>query len=355
MEPGLQQCLQDMVKNEASDLYFTVGAPPSIKVYGELSRLNDNCLTEEVLQRYADDLMDEEQRSQFIQSPEMNLALDIDTIGRFRVNIFRQRGFPAMVIRHIKSVIPPMEQLGLPINIQQLALEKRGLILFVGGTNTGKSTSLAAMMDYRNQHSSGHIICVEDPIEYIHSHKKSIINQREIGMDTESYELALKNTLRQAPDVILIGEINSRETMQHAITFSETGHLCLSTLHANNAYQALERITNFFNLEHRERLYFDLSLNLKAIVCQRLIPSTDGKRVAAFEILLNTPFVSELLLRGDIHDIVDHMDKAENTGMQTFDMALYDLFHAGKITADNALQYANSRNNLRLKISLAHR
>ena len=355
MDERLNTYLRYLVDNEGSDLYLTVAAPPSVKINGQMMPIDTLAFACGEVDSIAQNIMTDAQRKIFAEHPEMNLALPVTGVGRFRVNIFRQRAETGMVIRHIKSDIPSIESLGLPPLVKQLCLEKNGLILFVGGTNTGKSTSLASLMDYRNTHCSGHIISVEDPIEYLHSHKKSIVNQREVGIDTDSYADALRNTLRQAPDVILIGEINSQETMQHAITFSETGHLCLSTLHANNAHQALERVINFFPIEHRERLLLDLSLNLRAIISQRLVPTVQGRRVAAFEILLTTPLVKDYLLRGAISEIDDVIGRSEDVGMQSFDEALYQLYTTGKISEDNALQYANSRNNLRLRINLGNK
>ena len=298
--------------------------------------------------------MDADQIVEFEHKPEMNLAISEKNIGRFRVNIFKQRSEVAMVVRVIKTEIPHFRDLGLPEIVPKLVLQKRGLVLFVGGTGSGKSTSLASLIDYRNTHTSGHIITIEDPVEFLHPHKKSIINQREVGVDTDSYEDALQNTLRQAPDVILIGEIRSRETMEHALAFAETGHLCLSTLHANNANQALERIINFFPEERHKQLYLDLSLNLRGIVSQRLVPTVDDKRAAAIEVLLGTPRVIDLIKGGNVTEIREVMQKSENQGMKTFDSALCELYNAGKITLQEALLNADSRNNLRLKIQLQH-
>ena len=298
-------------------------------------------------------IMNEKQRAEFEVKPEMNLAIQEKGIGRFRVNIFKQRNSVAMVVRNIKTDIPSMESLGLPPILKEVILSKRGLVLFVGGTGSGKSTSLAALIDHRNSTMDGHIITIEDPIEFVHPHKKSLVNQREVGVDTDSFEDALKNTLRQAPDVILIGEIRARETMEHAIAFAETGHLCLSTLHANNSNQALDRIINFFPEERRNQLLMDLSLNLRAFISQRLIPSIDGKRVAAIEILLGTPLVTDLIRKGDVHLIKEVMEKSEELGMQTFDAHLYHLYRQDKITIDEALRNADSTNNLKLRISLS--
>jgi twitching motility protein PilU len=283
----------------------------------------------------------------------MNLATSIPGFGRFRVNIFVQRNEVAIVARNIVADIPNWEDLGLPPILTDVVMRKRGLMLFVGATGSGKSTSLAALIDYRNSNSSGHIVTIEDPVEYVHSHKQSIINQREVGVDTRSWHNALKNTLRQAPDVILIGEIRDRETMEHAIAFAETGHLCISTLHANNANQALDRIINFFPEERRHQLLMDLSLNLQAIVSQRLIPTLEGKRCAAIEVLLGTPMVADLILRGEVDGIKEVMQKSENVGMKTFDTALFELFEAGMISEDDALRNADSPNNVRLKIKFA--
>lgn len=345
--------LKLMVANEASDLYLSTGAPPSAKFHGVLRPIEPTLMPPGRIKEIAYELMDAEQRAAFERKPEMNLAISEPGVGRFRVNIFKQRNQVSMVVRNIKTQIPSMESLGLPPILAKLIMAKRGLILFVGATGSGKSTSLASLIDYRNSNSAGHIITIEDPIEFIHQHKKSIVNQREVGVDTDSYEDALANTLRQAPDVILIGEIRHRETMEHAIAFAETGHLCLSTLHANNANQALDRIINFFPEDRRQQLLMDLSLNLRAIVSQRLVQTTDGKRTAAIEILLGTPLVCDLIRKGEVGAIKDVMEKSENIGMQTFDSALYKLYKAGRITLEEALRNADSANNLRLRISLS--
>lgn len=345
--------LRALVTKDGSDIYLSVAAPPAAKFQGRLTPLDSHILTPEDTQRIAYDLMNAEQQKDFEHKPEMNLAISEPGIGRFRVNIFKQRNFISMVIRNIKTEIPNADKLGLPPILKQVIMEKRGLILFVGGTGSGKSTSLAALIDYRNSNAGGHIITIEDPIEYVHPHKKSIVNQREVGVDTDSFEDALKNTLRQAPDVILIGEIRAQETMEHAIAFAETGHLCLSTLHANNANQALDRIINFFPEARRNQLLLDLSLNLKAFVSQRLVPTVDGKRVAAIEILLGSPLVADTIRKGEVHAIKEVMEKSENIGMQTFDLALYNLYKDGRITLDEALRNSDSPNNLRLKISLS--
>ena len=349
----LKDYLRILAARDGSDLYLTVDAPPAGKFQGSLKALDKIKMTPELLHDMAYALMDKEQQQQFAHKPEMNLAISEEGIGRFRVNIFKQRHHIAMVIRNIKTEIPNADQLGLPDILKNVIMEKRGLILFVGGTGSSKSTSLAALIDHRNRNADGHIIIIEDPIEYIHPHKRSIVNQREVGVDTDSYEDALKNTLRQAPDVILIGEIRSRETMEHALAFAETGHLCLSTLHANSANQALDRIINFFPEERRHQLLMDLSLNLKAFVSQRLIPTIDGKRVAAIEILLGTPMIRDLIMKGDIHAIKEIMEKSAEQGMQTFDSHLYKLYSSGRISLEEALRNADSASNLKLKINLA--
>lgn len=347
----LSEYLKMMVQYEASDLYLTTGAPPSIKIHGVIKALAREPIPPNRVRDIANNIMDADQRTEFEQKLEMNMAVSQAGLGRFRANIFRQRSQVAMVIRHIKTDIPSMEELNLPETLKNIVMEKRGLVLFVGGTGSGKSTTCAALLDYRNTNASGHIITIEDPIEFIHQHKRSIVNQREVGIDTETYGDALKNTLRQAPDVILIGEIRDRETMEHAIAFAETGHLCVSTLHANNANQALDRIINFFPEDRRSQLLMDLSLNVRAIVSQRLIQSDDGKRTVAVEILLNSPLVSDLILKGEVHKIKEVMEKSVNLGMQTFDNALLALVQQGRISAEEALKNADSPNNLRLKIN----
>lgn len=341
-----------LAKNDGSDLYLSTGAPACAKFHGKLKPLDKVPMKPGEVHDIAYVIMDEEQQHEFEHNLEMNLAYTIPGIGRFRVNIFKQRNEVSLVARNIVTEIPSADSLGLPETLKEVVMAKRGLILFVGATGSGKSTSLAALIDHRNSNSGGHIITIEDPVEFVHKHKKSIINQREVGVDTRSFHNALKNTLRQAPDVILIGEIRDRETMEHAIAFAETGHLCISTLHANNANQALDRIINFFPEERRHQLLMDLSLNLRGFVSQRLIPTVDGKRCAAIEILLGTPSIRELIQRGDIDGIKEIMEKSENLGMQTFDSALYKLHIAGKITLDEALKNADSANNLRLKVKL---
>jgi twitching motility protein PilU len=345
--------LKLMVKYEASDLYFTVGAPVSARIHGILKPLEKTTLPAGRVKALAYNLMNEEQIAQYELKPEMNLAHSMPKIGRFRVNVFKQRNQAAMVIRHIKTEIPSAQSLGLPPILQKIIMQKRGLVLFIGGTGSGKSTSLAALIDHRNASSPGHIITIEDPIEFIHNHKKSIVNQREVGLDTDCYEDALVNTLRQAPDVILIGEVRSRETMEHCIAFAETGHLAISTLHANNSNQALDRIINFFPEDRRNQLLMDLSLNMRAFISQRLIPTLDGKRAVAVEILLGTPLIQDMILKGDIHGIRDVMEKSTNLGMQTFDQAIFKLYKDGIISIEEALRNADSQNNLRLKISLS--
>ena len=349
---NLKQLLTAMVDNEGSDLYLTVKAPPSIKVQGKLLAMSDNSFKEGEVNEIAKSLMDNEQFKAFKHDGEMNLAIHYEDIGRFRVNIFKQKNETGIVIRHIKTDIPNLEKLGIPSVMTKLIMLKRGLILFVGGTGSGKSTSLASLIDYRNQTDGGHIITIEDPIEYIHEHKKSIITQREVGTDTTSFKEALKNTLRQAPDVILIGEIRDQETMEHAITFAETGHLCISTLHANNANQAIDRILHFFPESQHKKLQLDLALNLKGIISQRLIPTKNGKRALAAEILINTPLISEQIKNGNISELKETMAKSENIGMQTFDGALYHLYISGEVSLEDALKNADSTNNLKLRIKL---
>jgi len=345
--------LKMMVEKGASDLFITAGVAPSFKVHGEIKPVTEAVLTTEQARDVVMSVMNAHQRSEFERTLECNFAIGVTGLGRFRVNVFQQRNSLGMVLRRIQTEIPKLEDLGLPPILKDISMTKRGLVIFVGGTGTGKSTSLAAMIGYRNQNSCGHIISIEDPIEYVHRHQNCIITQREVGVDTESFETALKNTLRQAPDVILIGEIRARETMSHAIAFAETGHLCLSTLHANSANQALDRIINFFPDDRRDQLLMDLSLNLKAVIAQRLLPRADGKgRCAAIEIMLNTPLMSDLLLKGAVHDIKALMTRSTEAGMQTFDQALYDLYQKGEITYEDAVRYADSANDLRLMVKL---
>jgi twitching motility protein PilU len=345
--------LRILVERDGSDLFLSTGAAPSAKFHGKLTQIDSHIMQPGEVKQLAYALMNDEQIAEFESKPEMNLAISEPKVGRFRVNIFQQRNQVSMVIRSIKVDIPNWRDLNLPDILPKLIMQKRGLILFVGGTGSGKSTSLAALIDYRNSNSAGHIITIEDPVEFVHQHKKSIVNQREVGVDTDSYEDALKNTLRQAPDVILIGEIRDQETMEHALAFAETGHLCISTLHANNANQALDRVINFFPEERHKQLLLDLSLNLQSFISQRLIPTVDGKRCAAIEILLGTPRVCDLIKKGKVDEVKEVMLKSENQGMQTFDTALYKLYESGQITQEEALKNADSKNNLALKIRLS--
>ena len=342
-----------MVEKGASDLFITAGVPPSIKVNGRIQPATANPLPPEKTRELVLGVMNEKQRREFLDQKELNFAVSARGIGRFRASAFYQRNLAGMVLRRIETNIPQVDDLGLPEVIKELAMTKRGLVMFVGATGTGKSTSLAAMIGHRNRNSKGHIISIEDPIEFIHQHKGCIITQREVGIDTESFEVALKNTLRQAPDVILIGEVRTRETMEHAIAFAETGHLCLCTLHANNANQALDRVIHFFPADRHRQLWMDLSLNLRAIVAQQLIPTPDGKgRRACLEVLLNTPLASDLIRKGQVSELKELMKKSTELGMQTFDQALYELYDAGEITYEDALAYADSPNDLRLLIKL---
>ena len=347
--------LKLLAEKDGSDLYFSTGARPSAKFNGELKPLGKDPAPPGWVDSLAQEIMNDKQKAEFLEKPEMNLAMSLPEIGRFRVNIFKQRNETSMVIRNIVTEIPNKDDLGLPEVLSQIIMAKRGLILFVGGTGSGKSTSLAALIDYRNVNSKGHIVTIEDPVEYVHPHKGCIVNQREVGMDTLSFEDALKNTLRQAPDVILIGEIRDRETMEHALAFAETGHLAISTLHANNANQALDRIINFFPEERHKQLLSDLSINLQAFVSQRLIPTVDGKRCAAIEILLNSGRVADLIKEGSVMEIKEVMLKSEGMGMRTFDSALYHLYLDGKISLDEALKNADAANNLRLRIELGEK
>jgi len=342
--------LRILASKDGSDLYLSTGAPPCAKFQGVLRPLEREVLQPGAIKDIAYGLMDEEQRQEFEHELEMNLAISLPNVGRFRINIFRQRNEISIVARNIKMDIPRFEDLNLPPILKDVIMEKRGLVLFVGATGSGKSTSLASLIDYRNSNSAGHIITIEDPVEFVHRHKRSIVNQREVGVDTRSFQKALKNTLRQAPDVILIGEIRDRETMEHCLAFAETGHLAISTLHANNANQALDRIINFFPEERRAQLLMDLSSNIRAFVSQRLVPGVDGRRVAAVEVMLGTPTLQELILRGEFESIKAAMEKSENLGMQTFDSALFKLYRDDRIHLDEALRNADSANNLRLKI-----
>lgn len=342
-----------MVEKKASDLFITAGKPPSMKIDGQVVEVSKNILNVEQARKVVMSIMEQRQRDEFEHTKECQFALGVDGLGRFRVSAFTQRDAAGMVLRRIETTVPTSEELNLPPVLKELIMYKRGLVLFVGATGTGKSTSLAALIRHRNENSSGHIITIEDPIEFIHPHLGCIVTQREVGLDTESFEVALKNTLRQAPDVILIGEVRTKETMQHAITFAETGHLCLCTLHANNANQALDRILHFFPEEMHGQIFMDLSLNLRGIVAQQLVKRSDGKgRYPAVEILLNTPLVSDLIRKGEVHKLKELMKNSREQGMQTFDQALYDLYSAGKISYEDALNAADSRNEVRLMIKL---
>jgi twitching motility protein PilU len=346
--------LKVVVEQGASDLFITAGLPPSIKVNGKMMPVSKTPLTAEQSREMVHSTMTEAQVQEFESERECNFAIHSATAGRFRVSSFYQRNFAGMVLRRIETHIPSCDDLKLPEVVKQLAMTKRGLIIFVGATGTGKSTSLAAMIGHRNENSKGHIITIEDPIEFIHEHRGCMVTQREVGVDTPSFDVALKNTLRQAPDVIMIGEIRTRETMDYAVAFAETGHLCLATLHANNANQALDRIINFFPADRQQQVWMDLSLNLRGMVAQQLIPAVDGKgRRAAIEVLINTPLVSDTIRKGDVHLIKEIMSKSTEQGMQTFDQALYQLYSAGEITYESALASADSANDLRLMIKLA--
>ncbi|TVZ37228.1 twitching motility protein PilU [Alteromonadaceae bacterium 2753L.S.0a.02] len=342
-----------MVEKGASDLFITAGVPPSIKLHGKIVPVSSTPMSPEKSRETVLSVMNDKQRKEFMETKELNFAISARGIGRFRASAFYQRNLAGMVLRRIETQIPKIDELGLPETIKELAMVKRGLVLFVGATGTGKSTSLAAMIGHRNRNSKGHIISIEDPIEFIHQHQGCVITQREVGIDTDSFEVALKNTLRQAPDVILIGEVRSRETMDHAIAFAETGHLCLATLHANNANQALDRIIHFFPADRHSQLWMDLSLNLRAIVAQQLIPTPDGQgRRACLEVFLNTPLAQDLIRKGLVHELKELMKKSTEQGMQTFDQALYDLYDSGEITYEDALSHADSPNDLRLMIKL---
>jgi twitching motility protein PilU len=345
--------LRLMVEKGASDLFITAGVPPSMKVNGQVIPVTKTPLSPEKTRELVLSVMTDRQRIEFNDTQECNFAVSARGIGRFRCSAFHQHNLAGMVLRRIETRIPRIEELGLPDVIKKLAMTKRGLLIFVGATGTGKSTSLAAMIGHRNRNSKGHIISIEDPIEFIHQHEGSIVTQREVGIDTDSFEVALKNTLRQAPDVIMIGEVRTRETMEYAMTFAETGHLCLATLHANNANQALDRIMHFFPHERQRQLWMDLSLNLKAIVAQQLVPTPDGLgRKAVIEVLINTPLVSDHIRKGDVHLLKDLMAKSPELGMQTFDQALFKGYSRGELTYEDALAHADSENDLRLMIKL---
>lgn len=349
----LNEYLEKMVENGASDLFITAGFPVSAKINGKLTPLSNAVSREEDALNLVHEAMSDKQKDEFHRSKECNFAIVRDGIGRFRCSAFWQRDQAGMVVRRIVTEIPKAEDLGLPTVLKDIIMAKRGLVLFVGGTGTGKSTSLAALIGHRNEHSHGHILTIEDPIEFVHEHKNCVITQREVGIDTQSFDDALKSSLRQAPDVILIGEIRSMETMEYAMSFADTGHLCVATLHANNANQAIERIMHLAPKDQHDKLRFDLSLNIRAIVAQQLVPTPDGKgRVAAIEILLNSPLVTDLIQRNEIGSLKEAMKKGKEMGMQSFDMALYDLYRAGRIEMDQALHHADSPNDLRLMIKL---
>ena len=349
----INDLLKLMVARKGSDLFITADFPPAIKADGKVTRLMEQPLVAAHTLTLARSIMSDKQVAEFERTKECNFAISPAGIGRFRVNAFIQQGRVGMVLRMIPASIPSIDGMGLPQVLKDVAMTQRGLCIFVGATGSGKSTSLAAMVDWRNEHSQGHIVTIEDPIEFVHPHKNCIVTQREVGLDTDSWEAALKNSLRQAPDVILMGEIRDRETMEHAVVFSETGHLCLATLHANSANQALDRIVNFFPEERREQLLMDLSLNLRGMVSQRLLPREDGKgRVAAMEIMLNTPLISDLIAKGDVVEIKEIMKKSRELGMQTFDQSLFDLYESGAVMYEDALRNADSVNDLRLQIKL---
>ena len=345
--------LRALVAKKGSDLFLTANFPPAMKVDGKMTPVSQQALSAGHTQMLARSIMNDRQAADFEAHKECNFAISPAGIGRFRVNVFVQQGQVGVVLRVITTAIPNFEELSLPPVLKDVAMTKRGLVIFVGATGSGKSTSLAAMIGYRNENSYGHIITIEDPVEFVHPHKNCIVTQREVGVDTDSWEAALKNTLRQAPDVILIGEIRDREVMEHAIAFAETGHLCLATLHANNSNQAMDRIINFFPEDRRQQLLMDLSLNLKGVISQRLIPLKEGKgRAAAVEVLLNSPLISDLIFKGEVHEIKEVMKKSRELGMQTFDQALFDLYEKGRIGYEDALRFADSTNEVRLAIKL---
>ncbi len=349
----IHNLLRGMAGKKASDLFITAGFPPAFKVDGKMTPVSSQPLSHQHTRELARSIMNDRQTAEFEASHECNFAISPHGIGRFRVNVFMQQQHVGMVMRTITTKIPDLDAMGMPEILKEIVMTKRGLVILVGATGSGKSTTLAGMLGYRNQNSYGHIITIEDPVEYVHEHANCIVTHREVGVDTESWQAALKNTLRQAPDVILIGEIRDRETMEYAVAFAETGHLCMATLHANSANQALDRIINFFPEERREQLLMDLSLNVKALVSQRLIPKKDGSgRAAAMEILLNSPLISDLIFKGDVHAIKGVMAKSRELGMQTFDQALFDLYESDSISYEEALKNADSVNDLRLKIKL---
>ncbi|GAA4652000.1 type IV pilus ATPase PilU [Kistimonas scapharcae] len=349
----LNPLLKLMVDKRASDLFITAGMPPCMKVAGKIIPVTKNPMSPEKSMETVLGVMSEKQQKEFHTNHECNFAINASGIGRFRVSAFYQRNLAGMVLRRIETKIPTVEELGVPEVINQLAMTKRGLIIFVGATGHGKSSSLAAMIGHRNENSHGHIISIEDPIEFIHQHKGCIVTQREVGIDTESFEVALKNTLRQAPDVIMIGEVRTRDTMNYAVTFAETGHLCLATLHANNANQALDRIIHFFPSDQHQQVWNDLALNLKAIIAQQLVKTPDGKgRKAATEILINTPLAADMIRKGNVHELKGLMARSNEVGMHTFDQSLYELYNNGEITYEDAIAHADSANDLRLMIKL---
>ncbi len=349
----INDLLKLMISRNGSDLFITADFPPAIKVDGKVAKLSPQPLTMVHTQALARSIMNDKQAADFERTKECNFAIAPAQIGRFRVNAFVQQGKIGMVLRVIPQTLPTIDGLGMPPVLKDVAMTKRGLCILVGATGSGKSTTLAAMVDWRNENSYGHIVTVEDPVEFVHAHKNCVVTQREVGLDTDSWEAALKNTLRQAPDVILMGEIRDRETMEHAIAFAETGHLCMATLHANSANQALDRIVNFFPEERRAQLLMDLSLNLKALISQRLVPRQSGKgRLAAVEVLLNTPLIADLIFKGEVSEIKEIMKKSRNLGMQTFDQALFDAYESEAITYEDALRHADSVNDLRLQIKL---
>lgn len=352
-EKFVNDLLKLMITRKASDLFITAGFPPAMKIDGKLTPVSSQTLNTQQTAEIARTVMNDKQAQEFQETLECNFAISMPSVGRFRVNAFIQRSAVGLVFRVINTNIPKFDDLKLPQILKDVVMAKRGLIIFVGGTGSGKSTSMAAMLGHRNESSYGHIITIEDPVEFVHSHRNCIVTQREVGVDTENWHAALKNTLRQAPDVIMIGEIRDRETMDYAIAFSETGHLCLATLHANSTNQALDRIINFFPEERRQQLLMDLSLNLRCVASQRLIPKLDSSgRVAAVEVLLHSPLISDLIYKGDVHAIKEIMAKSRELGMQTFDQALFDLFESGQISYDDALRNADSVNDLRLKFKL---
>ena len=349
----MHDLLRALIARKGSDLFITAGFPPAMKVDGKVTPVSQQSLSPVHTQELARSIMTDKQAAEFEATNECNFAISPSGIGRFRVNAFVQQGRVGLVLRTITTAIPKFDELGLPHVLKDVAMTKRGLVIFVGGTGSGKSTSLAAMIGHRNENSYGHIITIEDPVEYVHEHRNCIITQREVGVDTDNWFAALKNTLRQAPDVILIGEIRERETMEYGIAFAETGHLCMSTLHANSTNQALDRIINFFPEERRAQLLMDLSLNLKAMVSQRLLPRQEGKgRVAAVEVMLNTPLISDLIFKGEVAEIKEIMKRSRELGMQTFDQALFDLYESQTVTYEDALRNADSVNDLRLQIKL---